>query len=406
MQKKFFLITGLCLILLLTAGQVALAATMYSPGYRVKSTLDQNNIGYDSVTATVYLPQTNDIQGVGATGAAYNYLGLETADGHSIEIGLTKDQYDLPEQRWSVCSLANYTGAFANYGADDKWHNFRISQWDPNEPNLVFPDGSQVTMTLKVANNDEAVFQIGNYAPVVLKVPGARVDGYKQIFRRVTSLMTEDQSGFSKHNRWQDVQISKPDGSAETWLPDPGQSFKSNNMDNNDPDGSWVSVSTTAGYPQNIDISMGAAVKNAAEFQVGNPTYYVNDQAQTSDAAPFIASGRTFVPLRYLGYALGLSDQDINWDQTAQTITLTTADTTEVFTVGSQTRRVNGTADTMDTAPVLQDGRVYLPARYVAEPLTDYVDWDQTNGVIFIFPIGQEHPVNPFPANPQSAGTL
>ena len=39
-------------------------------------------------------------------------------------------------------------------------------------------------------------------------------------------------------------------------------------------------------------------------------------------AAPVIVESRTFLPLRDLGYALGLNEEYINWDNITKTATL------------------------------------------------------------------------------------
>jgi hypothetical protein len=51
-------------------------------------------------------------------------------------------------------------------------------------------------MSLEVLNDEEVIFQIEGLTPVTLKMPGANKDGKNQIFRRVTSLVTEDPQGF------------------------------------------------------------------------------------------------------------------------------------------------------------------------------------------------------------------
>lgn len=49
------------------------------------------------------------------------------------------------------------------------------------------------------------------------------------------------------------------------------------------------------------------------------------------------------------------------------------------YYVGQNYYYVNGQQKTMDVAPIIQDGRVFLPARYVAEPLGAQLDWDETD---------------------------
>jgi hypothetical protein len=102
------------------------------------------------------------------------------------------------------------------------------------------------------------------------------------------------------------------------------------------------------------------------------------------DVAPYIKDGRTYVPMRYLGYALGLTDNDIVWDETAKTVTLTQDDTVVVFTIGSTTYTVNGESKTADVAPEIVDGRTMLPARYVAEAFGASVGWDQASQTVLI----------------------
>ncbi len=126
---------------------------------------------------------------------------------------------------------------------------------------------------------------------------------------------------------------------------------------------------------------------NSAEFVIGLNQYFVNDQTPgiQMDAAPYIdaSSGRTLVPVRYLADALGATT---NWDASTQTVTVTTAVYNISMVIGSTTLTVNGQAQTMDVAPVINDGRTYLPARYVAETLGYNVDWDAKNKIVVIYP--------------------
>jgi hypothetical protein len=128
------------------------------------------------------------------------------------------------------------------------------------------------------------------------------------------------------------------------------------------------------------------------------------------DAAPYIDpnSGRTLVPVRYLGDALGATTA---WDAGSQTVTLTSGSATISMVVGSLTLNVNGQTQTLDQAPVIQNGRTYLPARWVANALGYQVDWNAANRIVIIWPDGQPEPdigsviaqVNPA-GNPVTSG--
>lgn len=56
-----------------------------------------------------------------------------------------------------------------------------------------------------------------------------------------------------------------------------------------------------------------AAPAHKAVFVVGQESYTVDGQPKEMDAAPFIENGRTFVPVRYLAYALGVAEENIVW---------------------------------------------------------------------------------------------
>jgi hypothetical protein len=134
---------------------------------------------------------------------------------------------------------------------------------------------------------------------------------------------------------------------------------------------------------------------DSAEFVIGMNQYFVNNQTPgiNMDAAPYIDSGRTLVPVRYLADALGATTV---WDGDTQEVAVSNSVYAITMTIGSTTLTVNGQAQTMDAAPVINDGRTFLPARYVAEALGYDVDWDATNQIVVIYPMSSigEPPYN------------
>ncbi|HUW63572.1 MAG TPA: copper amine oxidase N-terminal domain-containing protein [Spirochaetia bacterium] len=112
-----------------------------------------------------------------------------------------------------------------------------------------------------------------------------------------------------------------------------------------------------------------------AVFTIGSTTTAVNGQTLTMDLAPFVdpATGRTYVPVRYLAGALGAQ---VAWDAANQTITLTMPGSVVVLTIGSSVLVVNGQALSMDATPqIVPPGRTVLPARWVAEAFGFTVNW-------------------------------
>jgi len=110
-----------------------------------------------------------------------------------------------------------------------------------------------------------------------------------------------------------------------------------------------------------------------ASFFIGSTVMTVNGSNIIMDAAPYIKNGRTYVPVRYLGDALGATT---TWDAATQTVTVTKGDKSVVLVIGSKTAKVNGQDVAMDVAPEISNGRTMLPARYVAEGLGYQVGWN------------------------------
>ncbi|WP_258359604.1 stalk domain-containing protein [Moorella sulfitireducens] len=131
-----------------------------------------------------------------------------------------------------------------------------------------------------------------------------------------------------------------------------------------------------------------AATSYKARFVVGKKTYAIfSDQGkrnETMDAAPFIENGRTYVPLRYLAYALDVPAESIFWDQKNSIAKLVKNGRTITLTVGQKTGYIDGNPRDTGVAPILKEGRVYLPARFVAEAFGYKVNWDAVSQTVSI----------------------
>jgi hypothetical protein len=154
-----------------------------------------------------------------------------------------------------------------------------------------------------------------------------------------------------------------------------------------DVNGTYVTGVAVANATSNLSTptsAVGAATTTTAVFTIGATVYSVNGVQSVMDVAPYISDGRTFVPVRYLAYALGMTDNDVSWDASTQTVTLTKGSTTVTLNIGSTTETVNGTAQTMDVAPVIVNGRTMLPARWVAQAFGAQVGWNPATQEVVI----------------------
>ncbi|AGL01134.1 stalk domain-containing protein [Desulfoscipio gibsoniae] len=154
----------------------------------------------------------------------------------------------------------------------------------------------------------------------------------------------------------------------------------------------FISFTAYADEQVNVYDQQKQLVKSVV-FVVGSDRYFVDGQTPgvLMDAKPFIESGRTFVPVRYLGNALGVTDDYIGWESPRVTLDEPGFPVVDLA-VGSKTIKSDGKATTMDVAPLLKTGRTYLPARFVAEALGYEVAWDAENGIVLCWPKGAEKP--------------
>lgn len=144
-----------------------------------------------------------------------------------------------------------------------------------------------------------------------------------------------------------------------------------------------------------MDVYENQKLVKSVVFKIDVPYYVIDGQTPgvRMDVAPFIHNGRTFVPVRFLGNALGVDDSNISWDNGTQTATLKGVKATLSMTIGKPIVVSNGAAKAIDVSPVLVDpGRTMLPARVVAEGLGYEVGWDEATRTVICWPAGEPKP--------------
>lgn len=127
--------------------------------------------------------------------------------------------------------------------------------------------------------------------------------------------------------------------------------------------------------PQSIEVlppvTVPAPAPPAADSGL---TLKVNGETiDTGDTPPFIADGRTMVPVRFISEALGA---EVKWDANTRLVTITAPDKVITLTVGDKTLYVNGEAVQMDAAATIVNGRTFVPVKFIAEALGMTVGWD------------------------------
>lgn len=117
----------------------------------------------------------------------------------------------------------------------------------------------------------------------------------------------------------------------------------------------------------------------------------ISPTIKTMDVAPYIKEDRTYVPVRYLAYALGVAEDGVTWDGQARRVGISKDDTNITLIIGSPVMYVNGQSTRMDVSPEITNDRTFLPARWVAEALGAEVEWDDTTKhAIIKMPVTEE----------------
>lgn len=125
-----------------------------------------------------------------------------------------------------------------------------------------------------------------------------------------------------------------------------------------------------------------AAEAVVVQITVGSTKAYINSKTVVLDQPPIIENGRTLVPFRFIGEAIGAT---IGWDPVKKTVSYVLGDKNIVLTIGSMTAMVNGVKTTLDVAPkILPTGRTVVPVRFISESIGAKVDWNATTRMVTV----------------------
>jgi peptidoglycan endopeptidase LytE len=103
------------------------------------------------------------------------------------------------------------------------------------------------------------------------------------------------------------------------------------------------------------------------------------------DAVPFIDdNNRVQVPIRFISESLGYK---VNWRAIGNgnvQVILTNGDKQIQLTTGQNDVKINGETYTLDSEPMLLQGRTFVPVRHIAEALNAAVSWDEASATAII----------------------
>lgn len=137
-----------------------------------------------------------------------------------------------------------------------------------------------------------------------------------------------------------------------------------------------VSVDATFVQKDAADANQNSAAEKSKviKLQIGSRIVNVDNEAVIYDAAPVIRNDRTLVPIRIVTETLG---GKIDWNGVTKEVTLNIDGKEIKMTIGK-------TLEKYGVAPVIIDGRTFVPVRFVADELGATVAWDDATKTVTI----------------------
>lgn len=118
-------------------------------------------------------------------------------------------------------------------------------------------------------------------------------------------------------------------------------------------------------------------------LQIDNPYMTVNGTTKEIDPGigtmPVIQNSRTLLPVRAVVEEM---NGEVAWNGDTREVTLTRGGNKILLTIDNTAAYLNGTANTLDCAPVIMNGRTMLPIRFIAESFGFTVGWDENTRTV------------------------
>lgn len=115
-------------------------------------------------------------------------------------------------------------------------------------------------------------------------------------------------------------------------------------------------------------------------MQLNNKSADIGEKTVMLDTAPFVENGRTLVPFRFVGEALGA---EVGWIKEEKKVVYNLSDKNISMIIGSKNMQINDKTIIMDVPAKIVNGRTVVPIRIISEQLGAEVKWlSQTKEII------------------------
>ena len=119
-------------------------------------------------------------------------------------------------------------------------------------------------------------------------------------------------------------------------------------------------------------------------LKIGKKSAKVFGKSKDNDVAPKIVNQRTMLPARFVAENLGAT---VNWNAAMpDVVTINSGSTFIYITVGANIALINGKEIALDSAAFVENGRTYVPIRFLSEALGAKVEWNSNTQEVIITP--------------------
>lgn len=117
-------------------------------------------------------------------------------------------------------------------------------------------------------------------------------------------------------------------------------------------------------------------------FAQPNLSIKVNNKTISSDVAPFIKNGTTYVPVKFVAEALKVDS--VTWNSENRSIIIKNSGNTILLFINKNYAYVNNQYTALNNNTLIKGNRTFVPIRFVSEILGAKVEWDEDTYTVSI----------------------
>ena len=126
------------------------------------------------------------------------------------------------------------------------------------------------------------------------------------------------------------------------------------------------------------------AQASSSVFKLDSKAYVCDGNTYTAALAPYAQDNRVYMPIRDLAYALGITEDNIIWNQASQTVTLIKNGRYVKVKLGSSDLFIGSARISMDVPVSARNNYTTLPASWIAKAFGANATWNSNTQSIVI----------------------